>query len=79
MRKIDSEISDDDADINQYSRPKLEDRQIPMVCLMIRGDLSSIDAIEFKIRREIPVVVLKGSGAAADIISFAHEELMEKY
>ena len=49
-----------------------------MVCLVIRGDLSSIEAIEFKMRKEIPVVILKGSGAAADIISFAHEELAEK-
>ena len=62
-------------------KPKSEDKevkQIPMVCLMIRGDLSSIEAIEFKIKREIPVVLLKGSGAAADIISFAQEELAEK-
>jgi hypothetical protein len=46
--------------------------------ITIRGDLSSIDAIEFKIRREIPVIILKGSGAVADIIAFAHEELTEK-
>ena len=68
-------MSDEEGDT---SKPKAEHRQIPMVCLMIRGDLSSIDAIEFKIRKEIPVVLLKGSGAAADIIAFAHEELSEK-
>jgi hypothetical protein len=45
---------------------------------MIRGDLSSINAIDFKIKKEIPVVILKGSGAAADIIAFAYEELTEK-
>ena len=49
-----------------------------MVGLVIRGDLSSIDAIDFKIKRETPVIILKGSGAAADIISFAYEELSEK-
>lgn len=57
---------------------KIENRQIPMVCLVIRGDLSSIDAIDFKIKNQIPVVVLKGSGGASDIIAFAYEEMNEK-
>jgi hypothetical protein len=71
-----SEISDEDGD---FTKLRVENRQIPMVCLMIRGDLNSIDAIESKIRKEIPVIILKGSGAAADIIAFAAEELSEKY
>lgn len=50
-----------------------------MVCLVVRGDLNSIDAIDFKIKNQIPVVVLKGSGAVSDLISFAFEELNEKY
>jgi hypothetical protein len=49
-----------------------------MVCLVIRGDMSSIEAIESKIQKEIPVIILKGSGAASDIIAFAFEELSEK-
>ena len=58
--------------------PNLEKRQVPMVCLMIRGDLNSIDVIESKTRKEIPVVILKGSGGAADISAFAYEEMTEK-
>ena len=54
-------------------------KQIPMVCLGIRGDLKSIDSIEMKIRKEIPVLVMKGSGAVCDIIAFAYEELSEKW
>jgi exonuclease VII large subunit len=50
-----------------------------MVCLAIRGDLKSIEAIEMKIKKEIPVIILKGSGAVCDLISFCHEELNEKY
>jgi hypothetical protein len=50
-----------------------------MVCLTIRGDLSSIDSIEYKVKKEIPVVILKGSGGASDIIAFAVEEMSEKY
>ncbi len=49
-----------------------------MVCLSIRGDLSSIDSIEYKVRKEIPVIIMKGSGGAADIIAFAFDEMSEK-
>lgn len=72
--KLVSDVSDDEGDL---LNPKLENRQIPMVCLVIRGDLKSIDAIEYKIRKQIPVIILKGSGAVSDIISFAYEELSE--
>lgn len=77
-RRKESELSDDETEYIA-SKSKQEERQVPMVCLTIRGDLSSIDAIEYKIKREIPVLILKGSGAASDIIAFAHEELTEKY
>jgi len=33
--------------------------------------------IDAKIQKEIPVVILKGTGGAADIISFAYSELSE--
>lgn len=49
-----------------------------MVCLVIRGDLNNIDAIDSKIKNQIPVVVLKGSGGVSDIIAFASEEMNEK-
>lgn len=54
-------------------------KQIPMVCFAVRGDLKSIEAIEMKIRKETPVMILKGSGAVCDIIAFAWEEISEKY
>jgi hypothetical protein len=46
-----------------------------MVCLAIRGDLNSIDSIDFKIRKEIPVVIIKGLGGVADIIAFAYDQI----
>ena len=64
-----------DADL---SEPLFEHRQVPMVGLVIRGDLKSIEAIEFKIKRQVPVVLLKGTGAVADIIAFAYEEINDK-
>ncbi|RNA27855.1 transient receptor potential cation channel subfamily M member 2-like isoform X2 [Brachionus plicatilis] len=72
--RLASEASEEDNEVKNLS---IEKRQIPMVCLVVRGDLNSIDAIDFKIRNQIPVVVLKGSGAVSDIIAFAFEELNE--
>jgi len=37
--------------------------QIPMVALVIRGDLPCIDSIKLAIKNEILVIILKGSGA----------------
>jgi hypothetical protein len=51
---------------------------IPIVSIRICGDLKSTDAIEFKLENDIPVIIFKGSGGAADIISYAFEELDEK-
>ena len=68
----------EDEDEYETSKTRPDNRQVPMVCLMIRGDLRNIVEIEAKVSKEIPVVVLKGSGGAADIISFAFEEITEK-
>lgn len=59
-----SEVSEDDTELNKST----ENRQIPMVALVIRGDLSCIDSIELKIKKEIPVIILKGSGAVKKIL-----------
>lgn len=69
---------EDEEEEDDLMRPNIENRQVPMVCLMIRGDLNSLSEIEYKIRKEIPVIVFKGSGGVADIISFAFEEMAEK-
>jgi hypothetical protein len=57
---------------------KIDYLPIPIVSITICGDLKSIDTIEFKLENDIPVVIFKGSGGVADIISFAFEELNEK-
>ena len=61
LKSFTSEASEDDTEL--LTKPSIENRQVPMVALVIRGDLSCIDAIELKIRKEIPVIILKGSGA----------------
>ena len=50
----------------------------PIVPMIICGDLSSFDGVDYKINKGIPVVVLIGSGGAADVIAFAFEEINKK-
>ena len=69
LKKIDSGDTSDD---------EMNYLQIPIVSMTICGDLKSIDAVEFKLENEILVIIFKGSGGVADIISFAFEELNEK-
>ena len=49
-----------------------------MVCTMVRGTPGTIEHLYQKIQQEVPAVVLKGTGSAADIISFAYEEINSK-
>ncbi len=50
----------------------------PMVCTLVRGTPGTIELLYRKIQQEIPVVILKGTGSAADIIAFAYEEINAK-
>ena len=57
----------------------MSEDSFPMVCTLIRGTLGTIEILYKKIQQEIPVVILKGTGSAADIIAFAYEEISAKY
>ncbi|CAF2382637.1 unnamed protein product [Rotaria sp. Silwood2] len=50
----------------------------PMVCTLVRGMPGTIELVYRKIQQEIPVIILKGTGSAADIITFAYEEISAK-
>ncbi len=49
-----------------------------MVCTLVRGTLGTIELLYRKIQQDIPSVILKGTGSAADIIAFAYEEMSAK-
>ncbi len=49
-----------------------------MVCTLVRGTPGTIELLYRKIKQEIPIVILKGTGKAADIIAFAYEEISAK-
>ena len=49
-----------------------------MVCTVARGTPGTIEILYQKIQQEVPAVILKGTGSAADIIAFAFEEISAK-
>ena len=59
------------------SNPWCEDG-FPMVCTLVRGTPGTIELLYRKIQQEIPALILKGTGSAADIIAFAYEEINAK-
>jgi hypothetical protein len=50
----------------------------PMVCILVRGTIEILEILYQKLEQEIPVVIMKGTGSAADIIAFAHDEISFK-
>ncbi|CAF4956286.1 unnamed protein product [Rotaria sp. Silwood1] len=54
------------------------DDGFPMVCTLARGTPGTIERVYRKIQNEVPIVVLKGTGSATDIIAFAYEEICAK-
>jgi len=63
--------------LSRKSNPWSEDG-FPMVCTLVRGTPGTIELLYQKIQQEVPAVILKGTGSAADIIAFAYEEISAK-
>jgi len=63
--------------LTRRSNPWSEDG-FPMVCTLVRGTPGTIELLYKKIHQEVPAVILKGTGSAADIIAFAYEEISAK-
>ena len=70
-----------------FFRAKLEERiadpgpggmGIPVILLILEGGLGVIEDVLHSLRRGIPVVVIQGTGRAADIIAFAQYEICKR-
>ena len=51
----------------------------PVVGLLVQGGPPDIDHILWLLKKKIPVVVIQGSGLAADLISFAYKEMEQRW
>lgn len=49
-----------------------------MVGLLVQGGPLEVDHVAELLKRKVPVVVMKGTGLAADLIAFAYLELRER-
>ncbi|KAK7097580.1 hypothetical protein V1264_004533 [Littorina saxatilis] len=59
----------------QASHLELESMQTPVIGLLVQGGPPDIDHILWLLKKKIPVVVIQGSGLAADLVSFAYNEM----
>eukprot|EP00058_Branchiostoma_floridae_P014804 XP_002600292.1 hypothetical protein BRAFLDRAFT_66795 [Branchiostoma floridae] len=50
----------------------------PVVCVLVQGGPASIQYVQGCVQQETPVLLLKGSGKAADLLAFAYEEIKER-
>ena len=50
----------------------------PLVGLLVQGGPPDIDHILWLLKKKIPVVVIQGSGLAADLIAFAYREMEQR-
>jgi hypothetical protein len=45
---------------------------------LVRGTLGTIEIFYQKVQQEVPAVIVKGTGSAADIIAFVYDEISAK-
>lgn len=57
----------------------MTDHATPMVAILVQGGLEEIDHTLNLLKRRKPVLVIKGSGYAADLIAFAYEGIHDRW
>ena len=57
----------------------MESMLTPVIGLLVQGGPSDIDHILWLLKKKIPVVVIQGSGMAADLLGFAYNEMQERW
>lgn len=55
-----------------------QEKIIPVVCLVIQGDYHCAKLVLDNIRRRNPIIVLRGSGGFADLLSYAYIEMQHR-
>nr|XP_046916059.1 transient receptor potential cation channel subfamily M member 2-like [Dermatophagoides farinae] len=60
------------------SMKETNEKMIPVVCLVIQGDYHCAKLVLDNIRRRNPIIVLRGSGGFADLLSYAYIEMQHR-
>eukprot|EP00106_Octopus_bimaculoides_P013708 XP_014781150.1 PREDICTED: transient receptor potential cation channel subfamily M member 2-like isoform X2 [Octopus bimaculoides] len=80
-----TEISNEDIEFrkmleNTIKKKKIQGSntvKIPAVVIMVEGGPGTLKSVCDSISRNIPVVIVKGSGRAADIMAYAYQKMLE--
>ncbi|CAL1535901.1 unnamed protein product [Lymnaea stagnalis] len=51
--------------------------QIPVVLVVVEGGLGTMETVQQSLEKKTPVVIVKGSGRAADFLAYAYEETIK--
>lgn len=54
------------------------EKTIPVIGLLVQGSPKNVEHVLFYLSNKMPVVLLKGSGGLADLLSYAFEETQER-
>ncbi|RWS01510.1 protein ced-11-like protein [Dinothrombium tinctorium] len=57
---------------------KLESSKIPLIAVLVQGDADSANVVLHYLQKQLPVVVLYGSGGFADLLATAYLEIENK-
>lgn len=68
--------SDEDSPEKRHTVPCTS---TPLVSLLIQGSPCDIEHVTNLIKMKVPVIIVKGTGSAADLFSFAYDELQQRY
>ena len=52
---------------------------VPSVSLVLEGGKAAIETVYETSQKDIPVVLIKNSGKAADVLAYAHQHLPDKF
>nr|XP_042905556.1 transient receptor potential cation channel subfamily M member 2-like [Parasteatoda tepidariorum] len=70
-----SHISEGRISLNDDSREDISRKKIPVVVILFHGELNDMDMILGLIKKGLPLIVMKGSGGLADLISFTYSQI----
>lgn len=73
----------EDLDANGHAKAKRQPSaitmQLPLMAILIQGDTNSAKFIFDRLQKELPILVLEGTGGLADLIAFVYDEVQRRY
>ena len=78
-RKNVKEDSDGDGHAKAKRQPSAITMQLPLMAMLIQGDTNCAKFIFDRLQKELPILVLEGTGGLADLIAFVYDEVQRRF